>query len=364
MSHAAATLEALGVPYETRVVSAHRTPDLLFEYASTAEARGLEVIIAGAGGAAHLPGMTAAKTTLPVLGVPVRVAARSRAWTRCCRSCRCRPASRSGTMAIGRAGAVNAALLAAASSATSTRASREALKAHRGASRRRTSSHNPNPRQTPARHESRHPRRRSARPHAGAGRLPSRPAIPLLRHHAGRLRRRRSASCRSATSKTRRRCSFRRGLDAVTFEWENVPVEAARDAGGALPFCTAGRGLACRRRTASTRRRRSGSSASRRPRFAAIDSRRRRLRGPARDGAAGHPQDAPGRLRRQGPGLRAQRRRAANSRRRSSAAGAADPRIVRALRARAVDHRGARSTTARPSSTRWSRTTTATASCA
>jgi len=71
MRHAVETLEALAVPHEHRVVSAHRTPDLLFEYASSAEARGIEVIIAGAGGAAHLPGMTAAKTTLPVLGVPV-----------------------------------------------------------------------------------------------------------------------------------------------------------------------------------------------------------------------------------------------------------------------------------------------------
>src|SRR4051794_10011228 len=72
MSHAVQILEELGVPHEVKVVSAHRTPDLLFEYASTAEERGLEVIIAGAGGAAHLPGMTAAKTTLPVLGVPVQ----------------------------------------------------------------------------------------------------------------------------------------------------------------------------------------------------------------------------------------------------------------------------------------------------
>src|SRR5215217_3954718 len=71
MQHAVQTLESLGVPHEVRVVSAHRTPDLLFEYAGSAESRGLEVIIAGAGGAAHLPGMCAAKTTVPVLGVPV-----------------------------------------------------------------------------------------------------------------------------------------------------------------------------------------------------------------------------------------------------------------------------------------------------
>src|SRR5690349_21736963 len=72
MRAAAEALDKIGVPYETRVVSAHRTPDLLFEYASTAQSRGIEVIIAGAGGAAHLPGMAASKTTLPVLGVPVQ----------------------------------------------------------------------------------------------------------------------------------------------------------------------------------------------------------------------------------------------------------------------------------------------------
>src|SRR5213082_2569593 len=71
MQHAAEILDALGVPHETKIVSAHRTPDLLFEYASSAEKRGIQVIIAGAGGAAHLPGMTASKTVLPVLGVPV-----------------------------------------------------------------------------------------------------------------------------------------------------------------------------------------------------------------------------------------------------------------------------------------------------
>ena len=113
MGHAVETLEALGVPYETRVVSAHRTPDLLFEYAGSAEERGLEVIIAGAGGAAHLPGMAAAKTTLPVLGVPVE--SRALKGMDSLLSIVQKPAGIPvGTLAIGRAGAINAALLAAA----------------------------------------------------------------------------------------------------------------------------------------------------------------------------------------------------------------------------------------------------------
>jgi len=112
MSHAARTLEALGVPYERKVVSAHRTPDLLFDYAASAEGRGLRVIIAGAGGAAHLPGMTAAKTTLPVLGVPVE--SRALKGMDSLLSIVQMPAGVPvGTLAIGRAGAVNAALLAA-----------------------------------------------------------------------------------------------------------------------------------------------------------------------------------------------------------------------------------------------------------
>ena len=112
MVHAARTLEALGVPFEQKVVSAHRTPDLLFEYASSAEGRGLRVIIAGAGGAAHLPGMTAAKTTLPVLGVPVE--SRALKGMDSLLSIVQMPAGVPvGTLAIGRAGAVNAALLAA-----------------------------------------------------------------------------------------------------------------------------------------------------------------------------------------------------------------------------------------------------------
>jgi 5-(carboxyamino)imidazole ribonucleotide mutase len=112
MSHAADMLDQLGVPYEVKVVSAHRTPDLLFEYASTAESRGLDVIIAGAGGAAHLPGMAAAKTVLPVLGVPVQSKALSGVDS--ILSIAQMPAGVPvGTLAIGKAGAVNAAILAA-----------------------------------------------------------------------------------------------------------------------------------------------------------------------------------------------------------------------------------------------------------
>ena len=113
MGHAARTLDEMGVPHEVRVVSAHRTPDQLFEYASTARARGLEVIIAGAGGAAHLPGMCAAKTALPVLGVPVE--SKALHGVDSLLSIVQMPAGIPvATLAIGRAGAINAALLATA----------------------------------------------------------------------------------------------------------------------------------------------------------------------------------------------------------------------------------------------------------
>jgi 5-(carboxyamino)imidazole ribonucleotide mutase len=111
MTHAAQILEALGVPHEVRVVSAHRTPELLFEYASTAEARGLQVLIAGAGGAAHLPGMTASRTVLPVLGVPIE--SRALHGMDSLLSIVQMPGGVPvGTLSIGKAGAINAALLA------------------------------------------------------------------------------------------------------------------------------------------------------------------------------------------------------------------------------------------------------------
>ncbi|MGK2926215.1 MAG: 5-(carboxyamino)imidazole ribonucleotide mutase [Lysobacterales bacterium] len=113
MKHAAEMLDTLGVPYETRVVSAHRTPDRMFEYAEQAAERGLQVIIAGAGGAAHLPGMVAAKTVVPVLGVPVQ--SRALNGLDSLLSIAQMPAGIPvGTLAIGEAGAANAALLAAA----------------------------------------------------------------------------------------------------------------------------------------------------------------------------------------------------------------------------------------------------------
>ena len=113
MRHASQALDTLGIPHEVRVVSAHRTPDLLFEYASSAQSRGLQVIIAGAGGAAHLPGMTAAKTLLPVLGVPVQSRA-LRGMDSLLSIVQMPAGVPVACMAIGKSGAINAALHAAA----------------------------------------------------------------------------------------------------------------------------------------------------------------------------------------------------------------------------------------------------------
>jgi 5-(carboxyamino)imidazole ribonucleotide mutase len=132
MRHAAETLDALGVPYEKRVVSAHRTPKLMFDYASRAAARGLRVIIAGAGGAAHLPGMTASLTLLPVLGVPVESAA-LKGMDSLCSIVQMPGGIPVATFAIGRPGAINAGLFAASLLAHGDPAVARALAARRSA---------------------------------------------------------------------------------------------------------------------------------------------------------------------------------------------------------------------------------------
>src|ERR1051325_4065980 len=132
MEHAASVLTELGVPHEVRVVSAHRTPDLLFQYAEQAPGRGIQVIVAGAGGAAHLPGMVAAKSALPVLGVPVQSQALNGMDSLL--SIAQMPAGIPvGTLAIGKAGAVNAALLAASIVSNQRPQIRQALHAYRTA---------------------------------------------------------------------------------------------------------------------------------------------------------------------------------------------------------------------------------------
>jgi 5-(carboxyamino)imidazole ribonucleotide mutase len=130
MRFAVDTLTALGIPHESQVVSAHRTPDLLFDYAAAAEKRGIEVIIAGAGGSAHLPGMTSAKTVIPVLGVPVE--SKALQGIDSLLSIVQMPAGIPvGTLAIGKAGAINAALLAAAILGNKHPEIRDALKTFR-----------------------------------------------------------------------------------------------------------------------------------------------------------------------------------------------------------------------------------------
>jgi 5-(carboxyamino)imidazole ribonucleotide mutase len=132
MQRAAETLDSLGIAHEVRVVSAHRTPDLLFEYASSARARGLKVIIAGAGGAAHLPGMTAAKTSIPVLGVPIQSKAMN-GLDSLLSIAQMPSGVPVATFAIGAAGAANAALFAAAILANESDQVRSALDAYRQA---------------------------------------------------------------------------------------------------------------------------------------------------------------------------------------------------------------------------------------
>jgi 5-(carboxyamino)imidazole ribonucleotide mutase len=144
MEHVTKTLDQLNIPYEVKVISAHRTPDLLFQFAEAAHSRGIEVLIAGAGGAAHLPGMTAAKTHLPVLGVPIQSKALNGMDSLL--SIVQMPAGIPvGTLAIGRAGAINAALLAASIVANKHQEFRDLLVAYRTAQTQNVLDH-PDPR--------------------------------------------------------------------------------------------------------------------------------------------------------------------------------------------------------------------------
>jgi 5-(carboxyamino)imidazole ribonucleotide mutase len=147
MTYAAQTLASLNIAFEVRVVSAHRTPDLLFEYAGSAEARGIEVIIAGAGGAAHLPGMASAKTILPVLGVPVESHA-LKGMDSLLSIVQMPAGIPVATLAIGRAGAINAALLAAAILGNRYPEIRERLRSFRAEQTEKVLSQ-PDPRDTP-----------------------------------------------------------------------------------------------------------------------------------------------------------------------------------------------------------------------
>jgi 5-(carboxyamino)imidazole ribonucleotide mutase len=144
MAHTARTLDGLGVPYEVRVLSAHRTPDELVDYAQSAEQRGLEVIIAAAGGAAALPGATAARTLLPVLGVPME--SRLQGLDSLLSMVQMPAGIPVGTLAVGHAGAVNAALLATAILATKHSQYRDALRKYREAQTAEVLAH-PDPRQ-------------------------------------------------------------------------------------------------------------------------------------------------------------------------------------------------------------------------
>jgi 5-(carboxyamino)imidazole ribonucleotide mutase len=132
MRHAADTLDQLGVPHETKIVSAHRTPNRLYDYAHSAKARGLKLVIAGAGGAAHLPGMTASMTSLPVLGVPIETQA-LKGMDSLLSIVQMPAGVPVGTLAIGKAGAINAALLAAAMLANDDEALGRRLEAWREA---------------------------------------------------------------------------------------------------------------------------------------------------------------------------------------------------------------------------------------
>ncbi len=223
----------LGVEHEVKVVSAHRTPKRLYDYASSAKDRGLKLIIAGAGGAAHLPGMAASMTSLPVLGVPVESQA-LKGMDSLLSIVQMPAGVPVGTLAIGQAGAVNAGLLAASILATND----EALAARveqlsRGANRKRW----PKLRNDRAAGlDDRHRRRRPARPDAQRRRGPARLQMPYLRPARAALRRRRRGGIHARQLMTiALRCeAFGAEVDVVTYEFENLPVDPLRVLGDKL----------------------------------------------------------------------------------------------------------------------------------
>ena len=225
-------LAELGVPHEAKVVSAHRTPDWMFEYASTAESRGIEVIIAAAGGAAHLPGMVAAKTMLPVLGVPVP-ATLLNGLDSLLSIVQMPKGVPVGTLAIGEPGAVNAALLA--TSIVSTQRDQSCASGCAPGAQRAPTTCSPTPtsrRRTDgadsSRRDDRHSRRRTARSHDRDGRALARLQRPRarprreLRGRAGRRSRRR----REVRRRGRRGATSRRNCDVITLEIEQIGVDA------------------------------------------------------------------------------------------------------------------------------------------
>ncbi len=225
MEHAASTLEALGVPYEVRVVSAHRTPDLLFDYAASAEARGLHVIIAGAGGAAHLPGMAASKTVLPVLGVPVQSQALN-GLDSLLSIVQMPGGIPVGALAIGKAGAINAALLAAAMLGNQYPAIREAVRVFRD---RQTATvlSQPDPRSSRSMNVGIVGGGQLARMLALAG-YPLGVHFQILDPAADACAGQVASLMQGDYHDEARLESLAAWADVVTFDFENVPAEAAR----------------------------------------------------------------------------------------------------------------------------------------
>ena len=237
-------LARFGVPHESRVVSAHRTPDWMREYATAAEARGLEVIIAGAGGAAHLPGMVAAHTMLPVLGVPVE--SRRAAGLDSLLSIVQMPGGVPvGTLAIGKAGATNAALLAVSILALERPELREKLQQFRErADRARAGRNAAVSGMHPARHHDRRPGQRptgaDVRHRRAANGLPRHTFSPDDDTPTGQVA---DVEVDAALRRSGRGARVRRGVDVVTFEFENIPAATAEAAAAVCPVRPSGQVL-------------------------------------------------------------------------------------------------------------------------